>query len=47
MQYTVRTGDTLWKLAQRFGTTVEEIQARNSIEDPNKIYVGQVLEIPE
>ena len=30
-EYTVSTGDTLWGLALRFGTTVEEIKSRNSL----------------
>lgn len=41
--YTVRTGDTLYALAQRFGTTVEQLQAWNNIANPNKIWIGQRL----
>ncbi|GAA3572397.1 MULTISPECIES: LysM peptidoglycan-binding domain-containing protein [Streptomyces] len=41
--HTVRTGDTLWDLANRFGTTVEQLQAWNKIRDPNKIKIGQRL----
>jgi LysM repeat protein len=44
--YTVVEGDTLAIIAQRFGTTVEALQAANGIEDPNTINVGQVLVIP-
>ena len=44
--YTVQQGDTLSLIAQRFGTTVQAIQAANGIEDPNEIFVGQVLVIP-
>lgn len=47
MQYKVETGDTLWALSRRFGTTVEELQAINNIENPDLIYVGQILTIPE
>ncbi|MFF3336539.1 peptidoglycan-binding protein [Streptomyces sp. NPDC002888] len=43
MYYTVETGDTLYELAQRFDTTVEQLQAWNGIRDPNKIRVGQRL----
>jgi spore germination protein len=45
-QYTVQPGDTLWRIAQRFGTTVEAIAALNNITDPNRIFPGQVLLIP-
>lgn len=44
--YTVQKGDTLWALAQRFGTTVEALAEDNQIRDPNLIYVNQVLRIP-
>ncbi len=45
--YTVRTGDTLFQIAQRFGTTVERIARANNISSLNSISVGQVLTIPE
>jgi hypothetical protein len=44
--YTVQHGDMLWKLAERFNTTVQELVELNNIENPNLIYVGQVLVIP-
>ena len=44
--YTVVEGDTLALIAQRFGTTVEALQAANGIEDPDEIVIGQVLVIP-
>jgi LysM repeat protein len=44
--YTVQIGDTLFSIAQRFGTTVEEIQRANNIEDPSAINAGQVILIP-
>jgi LysM repeat protein len=43
--YTVVEGDTLAAIAQRFGTTVARLQAANGIEDPNEIFIGQVLVI--
>lgn len=45
-RYTVQAGDTLWSIAQRFGTTVDAIVALNNISDPNLIFPGQVLLIP-
>jgi LysM repeat protein len=45
--YTVQPGDTLTKIAARFGVTVSALVALNHIENPNLIEVGQVLEIPE
>lgn len=44
--YTVQTGDTLFTIAQRFGTTVEALVRENNIANPNVIFVGQVLTIP-
>ena len=41
--YVVQAGDTLRALAQRWGTTVQELVALNSISDPNLIRVGQRL----
>ncbi len=45
--YFVKEGDTLWKIAKRFRTTIEEICQTNNIEDCNKIQVGQQLFIPK
>ncbi|MDP2857283.1 MAG: LysM peptidoglycan-binding domain-containing protein [Bacillota bacterium] len=44
--YVVRVGDTLFLLAQRFGTTVAAIQALNPTVDPNDLIVGSTLCIP-
>lgn len=45
--YTVQYGDTLFSIARRYNTTVAAITAVNNIPNPNLIYVGQQLEIPE
>lgn len=44
--YTVRRGDTLWALSRRFGTTVSTLAELNRIQNPDLIYVNQVLRIP-
>ena len=43
--YTVQRGDTLSEIAQRYGTTVQEIASINNIANPNLIFPGQVLRI--
>ncbi|ONI37860.1 hypothetical protein AN639_08815 [Candidatus Epulonipiscium fishelsonii] len=39
----VQVGDTLSKLAERYGTTVEYLAEINNITNPNVIHVGQIL----
>ena len=41
--YTVQPGDTLSDIASRYGTTYQDLAARNGIADPNIIYPGQIL----
>jgi putative chitinase len=45
--YSVRSGDTLGALARRFNTSVDKIAKANGIANPNKIYAGQKLSIPD
>ncbi len=44
--YTVQPGDTLFTIAQRFGTTISAITAANNLANPNQLSVGQELIIP-
>lgn len=44
--YTVQPGDTLYGLAQRFGTTVNELAALNNLSPDAMLMAGQVLTIP-
>lgn len=44
--YTIRPGDTLSEIAERFGTTVNALAALNGIRDPNLIYAGTTIRIP-
>jgi spore coat assembly protein SafA len=39
----VQKGDSLWKIAKKYRTTVDNIAAVNEIEDPDLIYPGQKL----
>ena len=43
--YVVQSGDTLYQIAQMFGTTVKELAQINNIQNPNLIFPGQVLRI--
>jgi membrane-bound lytic murein transglycosylase D len=42
-RYVVRRGDTLSRIASRFGLTEAELMRLNRIKDPHYIYEGQVL----
>lgn len=44
--YFVKAGDSLWKIAKKFKSTVRDIAAVNDITDVDKIMVGQQLYIP-
>jgi LysM repeat protein len=41
----VKPGDTLWSIAQRFHTTVQELMVANELAD-NRILIGQALRLP-
>lgn len=43
--HTVRAGDTLIDLANKYGTTVSKLVSLNDIANPNLIYVGQKLRV--
>jgi len=43
--YTVVLGDTLGKVADRFGVLVDELVKLNNLSNPNLIYVGTVLKV--
>lgn len=44
--YTVKSGDNLWNIAKKHGTTVQSILEINIIKNPNLIYPGQKIRIP-
>lgn len=41
--YTVKSGDCLSLIAERYNTTVASLVKKNNIENPDLIYVGQKL----
>lgn len=43
--YTVKSGDTLSKIASQLGTTVANIQSLNSLSNVNVLYVNQTLKV--
>lgn len=45
-RYTVKEGDMLSDIANDLGVSVTDLQDINGIEDPNNIFVGQVLVVP-
>ena len=45
--YTVVLGDTLGKISNRFGVSVDRLVKLNKLDNPNLIYVGTVLKVSE
>ncbi|HJB83639.1 MAG TPA: LysM peptidoglycan-binding domain-containing protein [Candidatus Mediterraneibacter intestinavium] len=45
--YVIQSGDTLSGIAARYGTTVSELTRLNGISDPDRIYAGNTLKVPE
>jgi LysM repeat protein len=45
-QHVVQTGENLYRIAKRYNATISAIVDANELENPNVIYVGQVLTIP-
>ena len=45
IKYRVIKGDTLSRIALKYGTTVNRIVQINNIKNPNLIYIGQILRI--
>jgi len=43
-QHTVQNGDSLWKIAQKYGTSIEKIKSENRLAS-DKLDLGQVLKI--
>ena len=45
--YVVKSGDTLWKIAKRFGSTVDDIARVNGMERPDRLNIGEKIYIPK
>ena len=43
--YTIKRGDTLWAIANRYGVTIQNLVSWNGIRNPNLIYAGNTLVI--
>jgi membrane-bound lytic murein transglycosylase D len=41
--YTVRSGDTIWDLARKYGTSTEHIRTMNALGRSSRIHIGQKL----
>ncbi|KAA0259277.1 MAG: LysM peptidoglycan-binding domain-containing protein [Anaerolineales bacterium] len=46
IEYTVQSGDSLAVIADIFNSTIEAIIEENNIDNPNALFVGQILQIP-
>tara|TARA_B110000259_G_scaffold178463_1_gene216802 strand:- start:194 stop:991 length:798 start_codon:yes stop_codon:yes gene_type:complete len=46
VEYRVQSGDTLLRIASKFGISSSALQSYNSISNPNRISIGQLLRIP-
>lgn len=46
-RYEVQAGDNLFKIAQRFNTTVGTLVSLNNITDPDLLHLGQEIVVPD
>lgn len=46
MVYTVKQGDSLWRIASTYGVSIEEISKENPGLNPDKLAIGQKLNLP-
>ena len=47
VRHFVQFGDSLYRIAARYGVTAQAIIDANNLENPNRIYYGQILIIPK
>lgn len=46
INYVVKKGDTLSAIASKYNTNYKSLAEYNGIKDPNKIYIGQIIKVP-
>ena len=46
VMYTVQMGDSLFQIAKTYNLNMKELMDLNGITDPDKVYAGQVLQLP-
>ena len=44
--HTVKSGDNLWRISNQYKVSQKELMAINSISDPSKLKIGQLLKLP-
>lgn len=44
--YSVKTGDTLTRIAKNYGVTVSDLMTANDLSNADKIYTGQIIKVP-
>lgn len=45
--HVVRSGESLWKIGQQYGVSIQELATANGIANPAQLSVGQTLVIPQ
>ncbi len=46
MTYRVKVGDTIYKISQKLGVSMEELVEANNLTDWDTLYIGQILSVP-
>ncbi|MBT8044086.1 MAG: LysM peptidoglycan-binding domain-containing protein [Verrucomicrobiae bacterium] len=46
VRYTIKSGDTLWRISNRYKVSREALLKLNGIKDANKLYAGRTIKIP-
>lgn len=46
INYVIQPGDTLYKISQMYGVSVQDIIDANPNINPYNLYVGQIIQVP-